>query len=127
MTPDQESAWEDRFSKLKIKGGTLDGTFRLSRQAYWRNNVGLGSLLSFAQRLILEAEQRYMLSALSVATGSGWKCAQAGSSELSGDDLMKCLSPFVGCAPCSVAPKSSQHFTALLLSNHKFGKWMAAL
>jgi hypothetical protein len=56
MTPDQESAWEDRF-RPKIKVGTLDGTFRLSRQAYWeeqRRSRQPAKLRS----TILEAEQQ---------------------------------------------------------------------
>lgn len=127
MTPDQESAWEDRFRQAKIKVELWMEHFRLSRQAYWeeqrraRQPAKLRPIFGS-----LEAEQLGISCQLCrLPQDRRWKCAQAGSSDLSGDDLMKCLEcSFVGCAPCSVAPKSSQHILQhLLLSNHKFGTW----
>jgi hypothetical protein len=127
MTPEQESAWEDRFRQAKIKVELWMEHFRLSRQAYWeeqrRSRQPAKLRSTFGS---LEPEQRGICCQLCrLPQDRGWKCAQAGSSELSGDDLMKCLEcSFVGCAPRSVAPKSSQHILQhLLLSNHKFGKW----
>jgi hypothetical protein len=127
MTHDQESTWEDRFRQAKIKVELWMEQFRLSRRAYWeeqrRSRQPAKLRSTFGS---LEPEQRGMCCQLCrLPQDRGWICAQAGSSELSGDDLMKCLEcSFVGCAPRSVAPNSSQHILQhLLLSNHKFGKW----
>jgi hypothetical protein len=125
MTPDQESAWEDRFRQAKIKVELWMENFRLSRQAYWeeqrRSRQPAKLRSTFGS---LEPEQVGLSCQLCrLPQDRGWKCAQSGSGDLSGDDLMRCLEcSFVGCAPRSVAPKSSQHILQhLLLSNHKFG------
>jgi hypothetical protein len=87
-------------------GAYVGGTTRRSRQP-----------ANFAQRLITRAGTTgYAVSSVGYHQDRGWKCAP-GSSELSGDDLMKCLEcSFVGCALVLFLPSPVHILQHLLLS-----------
>jgi hypothetical protein len=133
MTPDEESAWEHRFRQAKIKVELWMEHYRLSRQAFWDEQRRIRQPPKLRSTFgSLEPDLTGVSCQLCrLPQDRGWKCGAqqpgkgASSCDLSGDELMKCLEcSFVGCAPRSVAPQSSQHILQhLLLSNHKFGTW----